>query len=66
MDSSAAAYLSEEWLRTFIYEQGKEGGAGTWSDDPLLRLAEARAALRSGPRERQSVAADPPDVEGRE
>jgi hypothetical protein len=61
MDGSYVAYVSDQWLRTFIYEQGKGGGADFSSESHSLRLAEARAALRSGPRgplERQRMAAD--------
>jgi len=59
MQSSAFAGVSDEWLRTFVYEQGKAGGTdhGTGSDF-LMRLAEARAALRRGSREPRRMVAE--------
>ena len=51
MRSSAFSGVSDEWLITFVYEQGKAGGTDHGTDsDFLLRLAEARAGLRRGSR----------------
>ena len=59
MHSSAVAGVSDEWLRTFVYEQGKEGGADVGSEsDLLLRLAEAKAAIRRPSRETRRMVAD--------
>ena len=56
MHSSAVAGVSDEWLRTFVYEQGKEGGTDGGSEsDLLLRLAEAKAAIRRASRETERI-----------
>ena len=59
MQSSVVSGVSDEWLRTFVYEQGKEGTTDGGSEsDLLLRLAEARAALRRGSRNVRRLVAD--------
>jgi hypothetical protein len=59
MHSSAVAGVSDEWLRTFVYEQGKEGGTDVGSaSDLLVRLAEARAAIRRASRATRRMVAD--------
>jgi hypothetical protein len=40
-------HVSEQWLRAHVYERGKKGETDTsFGSHHLLRLAEARAALR--------------------
>jgi hypothetical protein len=42
-------HVSEQWLRTYLYERGKEGDTETSSGfHRHFRLAEARATLRDG------------------
>jgi hypothetical protein len=59
MHSIAVANISDEWMRTFVYEQGKEGDPDVGPESRFLfRLAEARAALRRGPRDPRRMVAD--------
>jgi hypothetical protein len=59
MYKSAVACISEEWLQAFVYKLGKEGGTDVESESHfLLRLAEARASLRRGPREPRKMVVD--------
>jgi hypothetical protein len=55
-------YVSDQWLRTYAYERAKEGQDAELSSAQHggLRLAEARATLRTGPRQWRT---DPPDPE---
>jgi hypothetical protein len=56
MDSSADDQMSEQWLRRYTYEEGKAGIAEIpFGSHPLVRLAEARAALRHGSRETEDT-----------
>jgi hypothetical protein len=45
MDDTYSGYISEEWLRDFVYQRGKDGFDGSFTSRLLLRLAEARASL---------------------
>jgi hypothetical protein len=51
MQMDYKSYVSEEWLRTYVHERGKDGEAQSPFGSPRrLRLAEARATLHSGRR----------------
>jgi hypothetical protein len=57
---SNAAYVSEQWLRAYVYERGKDGDANAGAASRRrLRLAEARATLRDGWRQSPADSSDP-------
>jgi hypothetical protein len=42
-------HVSDQWIRSYVYQRGKEGETETLSElHRHLRLAEARATLRDG------------------